>query len=406
MAIHRLSSPADLVTRATTQSFAGDEPLLFGAATALAARLDVEPVAVRLAFCVLGVAGGAGILLYATTWLLLVWKQPPPDRPVPSLRTQPRRTLAVALLVAGILLVLRAGFPGFADQLVWPAAIVALGLAFMWPRTDTDDDARALARAGALRILGGLTLVAGGLGSLLAANLSYRSVRDGLAAAAFVIAGTLLLFAPFFVRLVQSLNDERRERIRADERARVAAHLHDSVLQTLTLIQKRADDPTAMSALARRQERELRRWLYGEEPVDATRGLRAALDSVVAEIEDLHLVAVEQVMVGDAALEPALAELVAATREALTNAAKFAGTPTLSLYAEVGPDSVQVFVRDRGVGFLLDDVPDDRHGIADSIIGRVVRTGGTADIRTAPGQGTEVRLLVPRGRSVSVRTTP
>jgi signal transduction histidine kinase len=277
----------------------------------------------------------------------------------------------------------------------------------MWPRTDTDDDAaRALAHAGALRILGGLTLVAGGLGSLLAANLSYRSVRDGLAAAAFVIAGTLLLFAPFFVRLVQSLNDERRERIRADERAKVAAHLHDSVLQTLTLIQKRADDPTAMSALARRQERELRRWLYGEEPVDAMQGLRAALDRVVAEIEDLHLVAVEQVMVGDVELEPALAELVAATREALTNAAKFAGTPTLSLYAEVGPDSVQVFVRDRGVGFLLDDVPDDRHGIADSIIGRVVRTGGAADIRTAPGQGTEVRLSVPRGRNGSARTTP
>jgi signal transduction histidine kinase len=282
--------------------------------------------------------------------------------------------------------------------MVWPAAVVALGLAFVWPRLEADGDpARALARAGALRILGGLTLVAGGLGSLLAANLSYRSVRDGLAAAAFVVAGTLLLFAPFIVRLVQSLNDERRERIRADERARVAAHLHDSVLQTLTLIQKRADDPDTMTALARRQERELRRWLYGEAPVDATQGFRAALDSVVAEIEDLHLVTVEHVMVGDAPLEPSLAELVAATREALTNAAKFAGTRTLSLYAEVEPESTQVFVRDRGVGFALDEVPADRHGIADSIIGRVSRRGGTADFRTGRGEGTEVRLSMPRG---------
>jgi signal transduction histidine kinase/phage shock protein PspC (stress-responsive transcriptional regulator) len=400
MAIHGLTSPGDLVTRATTQSFAGDEPLLFGAATALAARLDTEPVVVRLAFVVLGVAGGAGIPIYGVTWLTLVWRRPPPTRPVPSLRAQPRRTLAVALMVAGLLLVLSSRFPGVADQLVWPAAVVALGLAFMWPRPDTEvDPARALARAGALRILGGLTLVAGGLGSLLAANLSYQTVRDGLAAAAFVIAGTLLLFAPFFIRLVQSLNDERRERIRADERARVAAHLHDSVLQTLTLIQKRASDPMAMSSLARRQERELRRWLYGGAPVDELDGFRSALDGVVAEIEDLHLVAVEQVMVGDAPLDPALTELVAATREALTNAAKFAGTPTLSLYAEVGPESTQVFVRDRGAGFVLDDVPDDRHGIADSVIGRVARVGGTTDIRTAPGQGTEVRLSVPRSRA-------
>lgn len=396
----RLSSPTDVVTRATAQSLAGDEPLLFGAATGLAARLDVEPVVVRLAFGVLAVAGGAGVPLYALTWFIVVWRQSPPARSEPSCRTQPRRTLAVALVVAGILLVLRSRFSGFADQLVWPAGVVALGLAFVWPRLEADSDpARALARAGALRILGGLTLVAGGLGSLLAANLSYRSVRDGVAAALFVVAGTLLLFAPFFVRLVQSLNDERRERIRADERARVAAHLHDSVLQTLTLIQKRADDPDTMTALARRQERELRRWLYGDAPVDATQGFRAALDRVVAEIEDLHLVTVEHVMVGDAPLEPALAELLAATREALTNAAKFSCTRTLSLYAEAGPEMTQVFVRDRGVGFSLDEVPADRHGISDSIIGRLSRTGGAADIRTGPSEGTEVRLSMPRRRT-------
>ena len=391
---------ADTPPALAGRSLAGDDAVLLGAAAAVAVRADVDPVAVRLGFLVLTVAAGVGLPLYGLAWLLLVWRQDRGVRPSPSRRGEARRTLAVALIVAGVLLVLRARVGGVVDQLVWPAGIVALGLAFLWPRLDlTGDAGPSLARGGFIRVFGALMLVAGGLGSLLATNLSYASVRDGLAAAAFILTGTLLLFAPWLYRLLRSLSEERRERIRADERADMAAHLHDSVLQTLTLIQKRSDDPLAMSAIARHQERELRRWLY--EPSSSVDGesFRSALDAAVSEIEDRELVTIENVTVGDAPLDGQLAAAIAATREALVNAATFAGTRAISLYARVTDTSCEIFVRDRGVGFTLDDVPADRHGIRDSIIGRIDRVHGSADVRTAPGEGTEVHLRLPRASS-------
>ena len=391
--VGRHATPPALAGR----SLAGDDAVVLGAAAAVAVHADVDPVAVRLGFLVLTVAAGVGLPLYGLAWLALVWRQEKPARPAPSRRHEAWRTLAVAMIVAGILLVVRARVGGVVDQLVWPAAIVALGLAFLWPRLDlTGDSAGSLARGGVIRVLAALILVAGGLGSLLATNLSFESVRDGLAAAAFILAGTLMLFAPWLYRLIKSLGEERRERIRADERAEMATHLHDSVLQTLTLIQKRSDDPLAMSAIARHQERELRRWLY--EPSSAVGGasFRAALDTAVSEIEDQHLVSIENVTVGDAPLDGQLAAAIAAAREALVNAARFAGTRAISLYARVTESSCEIFVRDRGVGFDLGAVPADRHGIRDSIIGRVERVHGHADIRTAPGHGTEVRLVLAR----------
>lgn len=382
------------------RSLIGDDRVLLGAAGALAVHADVDPVAARLAFVVLTVAAGVGVPLYGLAWLVLVWRQDRPTRPVPSHRGEARRTVAVALIVAGVLLIVRVRVEGVLDQLVWPAGIVALGLAFLWPRMDLAGvSAHSFARGGVARVLGAMILVAGGLGAMLATNLSFETVRDGLAAAAFILAGTLLLFAPWLYRLISSLGDERRERIRADERADMAAHLHDSVLQTLTLIQKRSDDPLAMSAIARHQERELRRWLY--EPSSTVEGdsFRAALDTAVSEIEDQHLVTIENVTVGDAPLDGQLAAAVAATREALVNSAKFAGTRAISLYARITDTSCEIFVRDRGVGFSLEDIPADRHGIRDSIIARVHRVHGSADIRTAPGRGTEVRLVLVRGGS-------
>ena len=379
------------------RSLVGDDPVVLGAAAALAVRADTDPVAIRLGFIVLSVAAGVGLPLYAFAWVMVVWRQDPPARPVPTRRSEARRTVGVALVVAGLLLVARVRVGGVLDQLVWPAGVVALGLAFLWPHIDlTGASAQSFARGGATRVLGAMILVAGGLGAMLATNLSFETVRDGLAAAAFILAGTLLLFAPWLYRLIQSLGDERRERIRADERAEMASHLHDSVLQTLTLIQKRSDDPLAMSAIARHQERELRRWLY--EPATAIDGdsFRATLDSAVADIEDQHLVTIENVTVGDAPLDGQLSAAIAASREALVNAAKFAGTRAISLYARVTDASVEIFIRDRGIGFDFDAIPTDRHGIRDSIIGRVHRVNGTANIRTSPGNGTEVRILLPR----------
>jgi signal transduction histidine kinase/phage shock protein PspC (stress-responsive transcriptional regulator) len=369
--------------------------VVLGVAAALAGIGDVDPVAVRLGFVVLTVAAGAGIPLYGLGWLLLVWRQAPPSRPQPSRRGEVRRTVAVALIVAGVLLVVQARIGGVVDQLVWPAGIVGLGLALLWPRLDLTGDDQSASNAVA-RILGAVLLVASGLGAILATNLSVEAVRDGLAATAFILAGTLLLFAPSLHRLIASAGEERRQRIRADERAELAAHLHDSVLQTLTLIQKRADDPLAMSAIARHQERELRRWLYEPATVLDAATFRGALDAAVAEVEDQHLVTIENVTVGDAPLDVQLSAGIAAAREALVNAAKFSGTRSIALYARVTDTACELFVRDRGVGFELGEVPADRHGIRESIVARVTRAQGGAEVRTSPGAGTEVRLRLPR----------
>jgi len=383
----------------------GDDPLALGVASALARRYDVDVLPVRAAFVVLTVAGGWGAVLYAATWPVLVWRRPRLERPHPSLAAVPARRLGVLAGAVGALLVLRSQAPGFHDLLVWPAAAVAALLVVGWRGLGLDGIDTPVggalspdeAQRHAVRSGGGLLLVLGGIAYLGAADLPVGVLRDGLVAMAVVAGGVLLVFAPWVVQLTRSLADERRERIRADERAEVAIHLHDSVLQTLTLLQKRADDPQLMAALARHQERELRRWLYGAPEPDADRGFREAVEAMVAEVEDQHLVHVDNVTVGDGPIEPTLRTVIAAAREALVNAAKFSGERTLSLYAELRPQHVEVYVRDRGCGFRLEDVAPDRKGISDSIVARVDRAGGTARVRTAPGAGTEVRLRVERG---------
>jgi signal transduction histidine kinase len=205
-----------------------------------------------------------------------------------------------------------------------------------------------------------------------------------------------VILTPWWLRLVRGLTEEREERVRTQERAELAAHLHDSVLQTLALMQKRADDPRAVAALARRQERELRAWLNGA-PTDAPRQtLAAAIQEVVGEVEDDHGVPVEVVVVGDCPLDEATEALVAATREAVVNAVKFAAGTPVSVYAEADGDRVEVFVRDRGPGFDLAAVPPDRRGLRESVLGRMDRHGGEAHVHTQPGAGTEIELVLPR----------
>ena len=176
----------------------------------------------------------------------------------------------------------------------------------------------------------------------------------------------------------------------------MATHLHDSVLQTLALIQLRAEDPRAVAGLARRQERELRSWLFGGRVHAEGDSFNAAIERISEEVEELHLVAVDTVVVGDCDVDERVSALVAAGREAMTNAAKWSGAGAVSVFAEVEPDRVSLFVRDRGAGFVPDAVAPDRRGIAESIKGRMARHGGTAVVRTSLGQGTEVELSVPR----------
>ena len=238
-------------------------------------------------------------------------------------------------------------------------------------------------------------LAAGGVVLLLATTGQLANARNGFAATLVILPGLVLATAPLWRRLLDQRAAERAARIRSEERAAVAAHLHDSVLQTLALIQRYAEEPQAVSRLARSQERELRAWLY--EPAAATGGTWAGLVAgMVADVEADHALTVDPVVVGDAPVDDDVAALGAATREALVNAAKHSGAPSADLYTEVTPERISVFVRDRGAGFDPAIVPADRRGLRDSVTGRLTRTGGTAVIRSAPGEGTEVELTLPR----------
>jgi signal transduction histidine kinase len=248
-------------------------------------------------------------------------------------------------------------------------------------------------RSGRLRLAAGAALVIAGAVVVLA-RANFTAFGDGLVAVLVTVVGLALLTGPWWMRLVTQLSEERAERIRSQERAEMAAHLHDSVLQTLALIQRNAESPREVARLARGQERELRTLLYGTRTAGGS--VAEDLRATAAEVEDAYAISVDVVAVGDAPTDAALTALVAAAREAMVNAAKHSGAEAVSVYAEVEDDAVTVFVRDRGVGFDPDAVEQDRHGLRNSIVARMTRHGGTARVGSAVGQGTEVQLGMPR----------
>jgi len=229
----------------------------------------------------------------------------------------------------------------------------------------------------------------------------FGAVISGMLFALVALVGVALALAPLIWRMFAQLREERVGRIREAERAELAAMVHDQVLHTLALIQRNSSDSKTVQRLARGQERSLRNWLY-KPTGSASELLAAAIEQIAAEVEDTYAVAVESVVVGDAKVDDAVGALVAAAREALVNAARHAGVATISVYAEVEPDQVSAFVRDRGAGFDISTVNNDRHGVRGSIIGRMERHGGKADIKTEPGEGTEVRLTMPIGAGARI----
>jgi signal transduction histidine kinase len=222
--------------------------------------------------------------------------------------------------------------------------------------------------------------------------------------AALVVAAAVIVFGPWWLSLVRDLIAERQARVRAEERAQMATHVHDSVLQTLALIQRSSDDPQNVVRLARAQERELRAWLFEGHPPgvisEEANLLGEGVSLLQRQVEADHGIAVQVVVVGDCELDEALRALLDAAREATVNAAKWSGADQVSVFAEVEPDTVQIYVRDRGQGFDRAAVPEDRQGIAQSIEARVARFGGDAVIRSAPGEGAEVQLRMPRRERV------
>ncbi|HST38555.1 MAG TPA: PspC domain-containing protein, partial [Conexibacter sp.] len=390
-----------------------DEASLAGVCAGIGRHLGVDVTYVQVAFMVLTFFGGAGVAVYALGWALLPAERTlaPPSRWTWSIDGGSTRVIAGLLLLtaAGLLTLGQLGF-WFGDELVWPLLLASVGVALIWRQASeaaawTPAELRHPLRGLRDRMQGGRgadgRTTALGAGLVLLAALILLSSTGALRALGNAIGGVVVLaaagalvFGPWLARLGRSLAEERGERIRSQERAEVAAHLHDSVLQTLALIQKRAEDPKEVASLARRQERELRHWLQERPAKPAGESLMAALEEVAAEVEQLHGVPVEVVTVGDLPLDEHLAALVQAAREALSNAAKFAGSAKVDLFAEVTEERVEVFVRDRGVGFDPDAIPADRRGVRESIVGRMERHGGRAVVHAAPGAGTEVELTM------------
>jgi signal transduction histidine kinase/phage shock protein PspC (stress-responsive transcriptional regulator) len=375
-----------------------------GVAGGLGEQLGVDGVLVRLAFVVLSCAGGVGLVAYLVAWSL---GKENVDR-TPH-RASPRQFVALAMTLSGLLLILREMGLWFGDGLFVSVTLAAAGSAIIWTRNNDRSAQRTEQPPGqgrhgrrtgrrdaaVLRILLGLPLVVAGMATFLATHRALAAARNLAFAVAVSMVGFGLVFGPWMWRLARQLAEERRERIRSEERADMAAHLHDSVLQTLALIQ-RSRDPQQMATLAHGQERELRSWLYGRmRAADQGAGtLSAALDEVAGRVELMHRVPVEVVAVGDRRLDGRLKALVDAAGEAMNNAARHSGAGVVSVYMEVEGDLVRLYVRDEGRGFNAVSVPRDRRGIAESIRGRMERNGGVAVIESAVGEGTEVRLEI------------
>jgi signal transduction histidine kinase/phage shock protein PspC (stress-responsive transcriptional regulator) len=420
------AAPAPAAVRKAFRST--DERLLGGVAAGVAQHLGVDTFPVRAAFVVLAVLGGFGVAVYAGLWLVLPTdthlEQTTPGleaatrqgkRPGRQRRLQDVGPLVAVAAVAIGLAVLAQHVIGTGSVLFWPVLLGVVGLAVVWRQADEAQRERWVDSTGRVNFWravvgsGGpasYARLAAGVGLLLSALVLFAVqtgssgqigvARDVVVAGVFGVGGLALMIGPWLFRLTGDLSEEHAARVRSQERADMAAHLHDSVLQTLALIQKHAGDGRTVATLARAQERDLRSWLYGDQPAPDT-SVVSALRAAAAEVEDGHGVPVEVVTVGDAPVSERLHPLVLAAREAMVNAARHSGAAKVDVYAECGEQVTEVFVRDRGRGFDEGAVADDRHGLRNSIRERMRRHGGVAVVRTAPGEGTEVRLTMTSG---------
>ena len=390
-----------------------DGRVVAGVASGVARHLGVDVWIVRAAFVLLAFLHFAGIAGYACLWAAVPQVgeadvdeigTDEPDEPLRRSRLAP--LLALGALVLGVALVAQRVGLGVVHGLTIPLLVVAVGVAVLWRVADDAQRTRWRAAATAtasgtngrawLRIVAGVALVALGVGAMLALGAGLVAALYGLSALVVVAVGAAAIAGPWLFRLQREVRDERRERIRTQERAELAAHVHDSVLQTLTLVQRHADDPREVVRLARAEERALRGWLY--DPDRAAAGtFGPSLERIAAEVEERYGGTVDVVVVGDAVVDERLGATLQAAREAMINAAKYASADgAVSVYAEVSEREIAVFVRDRGPGFDPAAVPEDRHGVRESVVGRMERHGGHAIVRSGTARGTEIELVMPR----------
>jgi signal transduction histidine kinase/phage shock protein PspC (stress-responsive transcriptional regulator) len=394
---------------------AREDRLAAGVAAGVAARTGLNVTLVRVAFVLATLASGFGLAVYVVAWMLVPAAGESGNIAGKALSDRRGMGLAAALgsLLVVVLLIANAFGAAWLANLAWPLIITAAGGVLIWRNAPADDQAVIRRIAEPLHGLAGnsrrswvvlrlalvVVLLAAGLGMLLSGHHLGTSLRP-LSGAALIIAAIVVALGPWWLNIARDLVVERQARARAEERSDMAARLHDSVLQTLALIQLRANSPQQVIQLARAQERELRSWLFdgvapgslGEKAATVAAGVLV----IQQEVEAQHGVAVEAVTVGDCELDEGLAALLAAAREATVNAAKWSGAAAVSVFAEVEPAQVSVFVRDRGRGFDAAAVPGDRKGLAESVRGRMARHGGSASVSSVIGEGTEVTLRMPR----------
>jgi len=387
-----------------------------GVAAGLAAKTGWDVTVIRTVFVLAGLVSGLGAAPYVLAWLLV--PATGESRGIASTAVADRRGIALGAALGSvvilILLIVSSVGVSWLGPLGWPLVITVPALVLIWRNAPPAEQA-VLQRFAqpvvgladgaqrsrlAFRIVIALVLAGGGVGILLHLGHKGRLLLPPLGGLGLVIGGIVVALGPWWLRVARDLMVERQARARAEERADMAARVHDSVLQTLALIQRRASDPQQVIALARAQERELRTWLFDGRAPGALDGadqtLAAGVRQIQQEVEAQHGVAVEVVLVGDCELDEDLRALLGAGREATVNAVKWSGASVVAVFAEVEPDAVSLYVRDRGKGFDPETVPADRKGLAQSVHARMTRRGGTAAVRSTPGEGTEVSLRMPR----------
>ncbi len=387
-----------------------------GVAAGVATWRGFSVTTVRIVFVLIAlVSGGWFVPVYVAGWLFL-----PAAGEQASIGSKARsdaRGIRLAIGLVSLLILVLLGVSalngGWFVGWAWPQVFSVAGLVLIWRNAPEDEqatlrrllepietaaDSSARGKWSALRLVLAGALLLGGVGWLFSAHKSLALLRP-LGGVVLVIAAIVLILGPWWLRIARDLVLERQAKVRLEERVDIAARVHDSVLQTLALIQRRADDPQKVIQLARLQERELRSWLFeGRDPneTEADLTLTGGVRQIQQDIEARYGVPVEAVTVGDCELDDNLSALLAAAREATVNAAKWSGASVISLFAEVEPREVSLVVRDKGKGFDPEAVSADRKGLAESVHGRMTRRGGTVTVTTALGEGTKVTLKMAR----------
>ena len=318
---------------------------------------------------------GAALLftVLATTWL----------GPAPELLLS-RRVLGAELAIAAALVLCDGWAYGAGHAFsnsqslgsIWPlAAVLGIGLAAGTGWGGAAGALLGVARLGATLANGVRNFDGGQVLSLINTGVFY------------VVAGAVAGYVMHLLR--------RAEREISASRAReeLGRNLHDGVLQTLAIVQRRSTD-AGLVRLAREQDRDLRRYLFGDGRLSAqSDGLAEALRYVAARFEDAFGVRAEVLVPFDlpTLIDVQVECMSRAVSEALTNAGKHARPEHLTVFVEADDGGVFCSVKDDGVGFDT-AIVQPGIGISRSIIERMQEAGGRADVRSIPGQGTEVCL--------------